>query len=397
VPSPPAPPTDLFAGIKVIDVDTHLTEPHDLWTSRAPRGWEDRVPRVVTVGGDPKWMVDGVELGRAGASSVVRPDGTKSLGSEFIGWTIEQAHPAASNVGRTRLDVMDELGIWGQIVYPNVVGFGGQRFAAVTDPELRLLCARLYNDAMAEIQDASGGRLMPMGMVPWWDIGAAVREVQRMQELGLHGVNTNADPQNHGLPDLADRAWDPFWEICADLGLPVNFHIGGSDTQLSWFGSTPWPSLGDDQKLAVGSAMMYVVNARVLGNIIFSGVLERFPTLKVVSVESGVGWIPFFLEALDHQLMETAPATMDYLSMMPSEYFRRQMFSCFWFECRDLPRVVEQLGADNVMFETDFPHPTCLFPDSLVQVAGVVGGFEPDVRAKLMSGNAARVYNVAVE
>src|SRR5262249_31703374 len=157
--------------------------------------WGDRVPHVVEVDGDPKWVVDGVELGRASGSSVVQPDGTKSLGSAFIGWRIEQAHPAASNVGTTRLDLMDELGIWGQIVYPNVVGFGGQRFAQVGDPELRLLCATIYNDAMVEIQDASGGRLMPMGMTPWWDIDAAVREVARMHELGLHGVNTNADPQ----------------------------------------------------------------------------------------------------------------------------------------------------------------------------------------------------------
>jgi len=385
---------DVLAGIDVIDVDTHLTEPHDLWTSRAPKGFEERVPHVEMIKDDPKWVVDGVILGRASASSVVGPDGTKSFGSEFIGWTIEQAHPAASNIGRTRLDVMDELGIWAQIVYPNVVGFGGQRFSEVKDPELRLMCATIFNDAMAEIQVQSGGRLMPMGMTPWWDIDEAVREVERMHELGLHGVNTNADPQNLGGPDLADRAWDPFWEACASLSLPVNFHIGGSDTQLSWFGSTPWPSLGDDQKLAVGSAMMYVVNARVLGNMIFSGVLERFPTLKIVSVESGIGWIPFFLEALDHQLHETAPNTMDYLSMMPSEYFRRQVYSCFWFENRDLQRVVAQLGDDNVMFETDFPHPTCLYPDSLEQVVDVLSPFTPAQRRKLMSENAARVYNI---
>ena len=385
---------ELLSDVKVIDVDTHLTEPHDLWTSRAPRGWEERVPQVKVIDGDPKWIADGVVLGRASASSVIGPDGSKSLGSEFIGWTIEQAHPAAWNSGRTRLDLMDELGVWAQIIYPNVVGFGGQRFAQVADPELRLLCASLYNDAMAEIQDESGGRLLPMGAVPWWDIDAAVKEVERFHGLGLHGVNTNADPQNHGLPDLADRAWDPFWEICADLSLPVNFHIGGSDTQLSFFGSTPWPSLGDDQKLAVGSAMMYVVNARVLGNLIFSGVLERFPTLKVVSVESGIGWIPFFLEALDHQLHETAPNTTDYLSLRPSEYFKRQVYSCFWFEHLDLPRVIDALGVDNVMFETDFPHPTCLYPQSLEQVVDVLEPFTPEDRVKLMSGNAARVYNI---
>src|SRR5207244_365647 len=109
------------------------------------------------------------------------------------------------------------------------------------------------------------------------------------------------------------------------------------------------------------------------------------------------GWIPFFLEALDHQLLETAPGTLDYLSMMPSEYFRRQIYSCFWFEHRELAHVIDALGVDNVMFETDFPHPTCLYPNSLEQVVDVLAPFSADARRKLMSENAARVYNIDLD
>ena len=98
--------------------------------------------------------------------------------------------------------------------------------------------------------------------------------------MGLKGVNTNADPQNEGLPDLGDPHWDPMWEACADLGLPLNFHIGASIQQSTYFGTTPWPSHGDDEKLALGSAMMYLGNARILSNLIYSGILERHPTLN---------------------------------------------------------------------------------------------------------------------
>src|SRR4051794_23638349 len=260
---------ELFSGVSVIDVDTHVTEPNDLWTSRAPKAYQERVPKVIDVNGVPTWSVDGVSLGRAGASSVVRRDGTRSRGTAFIKWAFEDTHPAAYDVD-ARIALMDDLGIAAQILYPNTAGFGGQKFLQVTDPELRLLCASLYNDAMAEMQDASNGRLYPMALLPWWDIDASVKEAERIAGMGLRGVNTTSDPQQAGIADLGQRDWDPLWEVCADLGLPVNFHIGASETSMSWFGNSPWPSQGEDQKLAIGSAMMYLTNARVLGNLIYS-------------------------------------------------------------------------------------------------------------------------------
>jgi predicted TIM-barrel fold metal-dependent hydrolase len=384
-----------FPDLHVIDADTHLTEPHDLWTTRAPRGFEDRVPRVVDVDGEPTWTVDNrVVLARASASSVVDRTGERSRGSAFISWVFDDAHPAAYDVD-ARLAVMDELGVFAHVVYPNVAGFGGQRFTDLGDDELRLLCVTLYNDAMAEMQDASNGRLFPMGLLPWWDVRASVRETDRIAELGLRGVNMTSDPQvQSGTVDLGDPSWDPLWEACAALALPLHFHIGASQTSLAWFGDSPWPSHGDDQKLAVGSAMMYLTNARVLANLVYSGMLERHPNLSVVSVESGIGWIPFVLEALDHQADETAPGTLDYLSMRPSEYFRRQMYACFWFERDDVAHTIERLGADRVLFETDFPHPTCLYPDSLGHAARGLAAVSADVQRKLLEDNAAALYRI---
>jgi predicted TIM-barrel fold metal-dependent hydrolase len=380
-------------NLRIIDADTHLTEPHDLWTSRAPAAIADRVPRVEDIGGDPTWMVDGVKLGRAGASGVVAKDGTKVRGLDFFRWTIDDGHPGAHSIP-ARLRSMDEQGIWGQIIYPNTVGFGGQGLLNVTDEQLRLACAHIYNDAMAEMQEESGGRLMPMAVLPWWDLDAAVAEVERAEGLGLKGINTTTGPHNHGLPDLGTPHWDPLWEVCTSLHMPVNFHIGAAQSDMDWFGSVSWPSLGPDQKIGLGSAMLYLNNAGVLANLIYSGVLERHADLQVVSVESGVGWIPFFMEALDYQINEMSAEAADTLSMQPSEYFRRQIHACFWFEKRALGPVIDALGYEHLMFETDFPHPTCTYPDGVQIAEEALAGFDEHIVRSLMGDNAARLYGV---
>jgi predicted TIM-barrel fold metal-dependent hydrolase len=249
---------------------------------------------------------------------------------------------------------------------------------------------------MVELQEQGRDRLFPMALLPWWDIEASVAEAERAASLGLRGVNMTSDPQQGGAPDLGSPAWDPLWHVCADLGLPVNFHIGASETSLAWFGSSPWPSNGDDAKLAIGSSMMYLTNARVLANLIISGVLERHPRLKFVSVESGIGWIPFVLESLTHQLGETSPGALDHLSLTPLEYFRRQLYACFWFEKDDVARTVDRLGADNILFETDFPHPTCLYPDSLAMAAAGLDQLTEEVRRKVLQDNAASLYRIPV-
>jgi predicted TIM-barrel fold metal-dependent hydrolase len=381
--------------LRIIDVDAHITEPPDLWTRNAPAAFADRVPRVIEVDGATMWSVDGVIIGRALGSSVVRRDGVKVPGFGFMQWTGDDIAEASYDM-EARLAVLDELGIWAQVLYPNVAGFGAQKFGEIDDPELRRLCATLYNDAMVEIQEESGGRLIPMALMPWWDVDASIAEVERAAANGLRGVNMCSDPHARGAPDLGERAWDPFWAACAEHDLPVNFHIGASDTSLTWFGTSPWPSQDDERKLAIGSAMMYLSNARILANLVFSGVLERFPTVKFVSVESGIGWIPFFLESLDYQLHESAPSVVESLSMLPSEYFRRQLYGCFWFEANALRPVIDALGPEHILFETDYPHPTCLYPEPLAWVERALEGFDDTTVRRLLQDNAADLYKVSL-
>jgi predicted TIM-barrel fold metal-dependent hydrolase len=334
-------------------------------------------------------------MGFAGGASVVNKSNQKVLGSDFIHWPLTEVSPAASLV-EPRLALMDDVGIWGQIVYPNAVGFGGQAIQSIKDEQLKLMIIQIWNDTMVENQEKSGGRIMGMGLLPWWDVDLAVAEVERFNAMGLHGVNTISNPHQAGLglPDLADPYWNKLWEVIEGHQLPLNFHIGATVSQDAYEGSGPWPSMDSNRRLAIGSSMLYLLNARVISNFIFSGVLDRFPELKVVSVESGVGWLPFMLEALDHQADENA---VKGLQLKPSEYFKRQMYACFWFESKSsLMGDIDRIGVDNCMFETDFPHPTCLYPQPLNEISKRFS--EDDVawdkRVKLLSGNAAKVYNV---
>jgi uncharacterized protein len=389
---------ELIQGLRVIDVDSHMTERHDLFTERAPKGYDDRVPHVEEIDGMDMWVIEGHTFGKAGSGGTIDHEGKKHpfRASQGGTWRIGDVHPAAWDPAE-RIRLMDELGIDSQVLYPNAIGIGGQFLAkAIDDKDLLLLIVELYNDAMAEIQEQSGRRLLPMPIMPAWDIGACVREAERCAAMGYRGVNMTADPQDSGSPDLGDHAWDPFWEVCAGLELPVHFHIGASQTALAYFGTTYWPSQDDYVKPAIGGASLFQNNSRVLLNSAYSGMFDRHPNLKMVSVESGIGWVPFMLEAMDYELEENAPEWFHKLQKLPSEYFRDNWYATFWFETGrgDLQHLIDSVGEDNVMFETDFPHPTSLHPDPIEMVREKVSTLRPETQRKVMGENAVELYRL---
>ena len=389
---------NLADGLRVVDADSHMTERHDLFTERAPKGYEDRVPHVERVDGVEMWVIEGQTFGKAGSGGTIDHDGKKHPFQESQGgtWEITDVHPAAWDPAE-RVRLLDQLGIDTQVLYPNSMGIGGQNLAnSIRDPILLRLCVELYNDAMAEVQEESGHRLLPMPIMPAWDVAECVREARRCADMGYRGVNMTADPQDSGSPDLGDPAWDPFWAVCAGLGLPVHFHIGASQTALTYFGTTFWPSQDDYVKPAIGGASLFQNNSRMLLNSAYSGMFDRHPDLKMVSVESGIGWVPFMLEAMDYELEENAPEWFHRLQKLPSEYFRDNWYATFWFETGrgDLQHLIDAVGEDNIMFETDFPHPTCLHPNPLEMVREKITSLRPETQRKVMGENAVRLYKL---
>jgi predicted TIM-barrel fold metal-dependent hydrolase len=395
-------------ALVVVDADTHISEPHDLWTSRAPASMRDLMPQVRRNDlGIDKWFVDGgQEMGNAGGASVINADGSKDPFWNIdiqAGPGVEDIHPGSYDV-QARLQVMDEQGVYAHIVYPNALGFAAGSILRLQNRDLSRAVIEIYNDAMGEWQAASGGRLLPQAMLPFWDIDATVAEIVRARsDLRLTGVTMSGEPFNAGLPDLADPHWDPMWEVCTDLELPINIHIGSGGggpeaIRSSMFGRV-WPTQDQYRTYVLGCVQLELGNSNFLSNLVTSDLLVRWPQLKFVSVESGIGWIPYVLERIDFQLGEPVPGGVD-LKDRPSarELFRRNVYACFWFEQSGPQHLLEDLGVENVMFESDFPHPTCLYPNpvesALEQLE--VGGHSEDVIRKVMGGNAIDLYKIEV-
>ncbi|MCK9896637.1 amidohydrolase family protein [Frankia sp. AgB32] len=383
-------------GLFVVDSDSHWSEPPDLFTKRAPAQFRDRVPRVEKIDGQQMWVFDGKPVGIYSAGGVIGRDGKKeSANKALFEWTIDEIHVGAHDPS-VRLQVLDECGIDAQIIFPSTIGLGGQDLGLSDDPALTRLSIEIYNDAMAEIQSESNNRLLPLPLMPAWDVDLCVNEAKRVAALGARGVNMTSDPQDLGSPDLANRAWDPFWEVCAELRLPVHFHIGASITGMTFYGKYPWESHGPNTKLAIGGTLLFIGNARVVTNLILAGIFDRHPDLQTVSVESGVGWIPFILEALDYEMAENAPDELAQLKKMPSDYFRSNIYATFWFENNrnKLPALIEAVGEDRILFETDFPHPTCLYPNPLQSVEAKLATLSGEARAKILGENARKLYRL---
>ena len=280
---------------------------------------------------------------------------------------------------KERLVHMDEEGIHAQVLYPNVGGFGSGGFLKLGEPELMLECVRAYNDFLVEWCSADSNRLVPVAAMPFWDVDASVAEVQRAASIGHRSVLACSEPQAFDQPLLSDRHWDPFWAAVRDVDLPISFHIGAGDLSDLIDDAS---NIGTRANFARISSRVFMQNANCIGDLIFGGVCHRFPELQMVSVESGVGWLPAYLEACDWQWANSQVIREhpEY-DLLPSEYFKRQIYACFWFEENSLERAIE-LYPDNIIWETDFPHPTCQHP-------GPKGGFSrrPGEYAEQAMGN----------
>ena len=380
--------TDLLAKQRIIDVDTHITEPPDVWTDRmSAKKWGDAVPHIERRDGVDAWYVDGNRVGSPGPGSMAGYDGVVPNGPK----TYDEIAPAMYDAN-ARLALMDELGVHAQVLYSNVGGFGGQQFRKLGSPEFVAECVMAFNDFVADFAAADPNRLIAVATTPFWDVDLAVKEIERCVANGHKSINFCNQPDSHGEPPLGHRHWDPIWAAAQDAGVPISFHIGGGD--IGALMQDP-AGMGFQANFGKVSSLIMVDNMRCVADLIFSGICHRFPNLKFVSVESGVGWIPFFLQSLDYQQVQSTPGTYGTkFSLTPSEYFQRQMHACFWFEQAGVAEALTSLGDTKIMFETDFPHPTCLYPDSLPLAAEVVRTLPAESRRRVMGENAANLYRL---
>jgi uncharacterized protein len=376
----------------VIDADTHIVEPADLWTNRAGEKFAHQVPHVVYNESKQRseWYINDEFITLAPAGAVAGYHSPPPASPKDY----SEAHPAAISL-QDRLALMDSQGIWAAVLYPNVGGFGNASFLKIDDEGLRIECIRAYNDFVADWVSQSGGRFVGVCAVPFWDLDETLKEVQRAADLGHTGILFTGKPSLWWeQPHIADPYWNPLWELAASLDLPVNFHAGGGDPALGW---TQWGYKGMPARTryTANSVPTFFGNAQAVCDVIFGGICQRFEKLQLVLVESGIGWIPFLLECMDYQFMENdVRQSSPELTLLPSEYFRRNFSSMFWFEEAAPMRMLDFLGSENVMFETDFPHPTSLWPPATVaeRIGRVFGGALESDRENVLWRNAARLY-----
>jgi predicted TIM-barrel fold metal-dependent hydrolase len=390
----------------IVSVDDHVVEPPDLWSSRLPAKYRDVGPRIeYHPSGTP--ILDGGMYHEAPGTegppiawwfyedhkySVKRLIAAAGYQPEEIGMqgiTYDEMRPGCWQP-RARVADMDLNHVEASLCFPNYPRFCGQLFLRGQDRELARLCVEAYNDWMVEEwAGESDGRLIPLCIVPMWDAELAAAEVRRNAARGVRATTFSECPPWLGLPSIHSGYWDPFFQACAETGTVPCMHIGSG---------TRTTNTSEDAPEGVQATAIFANSAASLIDFLFSGVLVRYPDLKVLYAECQIGWIPYVVERVD-DIWETHRGwahTQDKVHEKPSHYYYRQVYSCF-FKDHVGVKLLDEVGVDNVCFETDYPHQDGTWPHSEKVAQEIFGHLPEDQVRKIARGNAIRLFGLPFE
>jgi predicted TIM-barrel fold metal-dependent hydrolase len=332
-------------------------------------------------------------------SHVIEPEGLwqKNLSSTFhdrapaFGGRRRGDHPGGMEKDK-RVAEMAADGVSAEVLYPT----HGLRALSLDDPELEEACARVYNDWISDYSQAAPDRLIGLAMLSMYNVDHAIREMERARQAGLRGAIIWQVPPPE-LPFTSDH-YDRFWAAAQDMAMPVNLHI------LSGHGYSKRRSLNQESPLidraleqerqSVNEKLIQSMDS--LYDLIFGGVLDRFPRLKVVLVENEIGWIPFLLEQWDYYFKRHGvdrPGVR--LKRLPSECFHEQVYATFFNDAVG-GRMLSWWGSENIMWSNDFPHGNSTWGHSREIVARDMGDLPAELRAKLVRENVARLYDIPI-
>jgi len=358
--------------------------PKDLWQRRVPARWRERCPRVADTPEGPYWFC-GAERwdawgGRKGAAGAM---GGRRLALERGG--VLEPGVLRPTTTALRLADMDRDGVDASVMYGPIVPL------LIEDPELRKVCYRAYNDWLAEFCSTAPERLIGVGLIPIDDPLAAAEEVRYLRQVGLRACMLLAARVQ---TPLWEEVWEVLWEAAAETNIPIGFHLGGGMRTVVFSG----PKSTNPGNMGVRVSTSPLQMDEPLAAVVFSGALERYPALKIVLAETGIGWLPYMLERMDDTYRKFVDAPDFWrshsglaLKMAPSRYFRRQIWATFQIDRAGL-RLLDALGEDRVMWASDYPHADSTWPDSMKELDRMMGDIPSAERRKITCTNAAALY-----
>jgi predicted TIM-barrel fold metal-dependent hydrolase len=398
-------PADDFP--KIVSVDDHVVEPPHVWQAWLPEKYRERGPRV-----ERRGIGHMRHVGGGTYEQTFDPDGPQAdcwVYEDLV--YIHKRHVAAVGFDRddmtmspmtydemragcyepkARVDDMELNWVEASLSFPTFPRFCGQTFLEAQDRELAEACVYAYNDWMVdEWCGDSGGRLIPLPIIPLWDAQLAAAEVRRNAQRGARAVCFSEIPPALGLPSIHSGEWDPFFAACAATGTVVCMHIGSSSKM---------PATSADAPVAVAATLSFGNAMSSLTDFLFSGVLVRFPDLKLAYSEGQIGWIPYILERADDVWLEHRAwgGVRDIVPEPPSTYYYRQVFGCF-FRDRHGVASLDTVGVDNTTFETDYPHTDSTWPHTKKVAQELMAGLPDAVVYKLVRGNAIRMLDLELD
>ena len=370
---------------KIISADSHVVEPPDLWQTRTDARFRDRAPRVVSQGGVDNWIVDeDILIGSVGGPTQAGLRYT-DLENLKIEGSYEET-PAAAYDPHERLKAMEVDGVVGEVVYSTI---GTRLYTVDVRGELLSACFRALNGWSAEFGQAYPNRLKGTGLISFDDIDDAVSELQRCAKMGLAGLVIPAyvsEDRHYDQPEF-----EPFWAAAQDAGLPIGMHSGSVRPGPGRIGAFA-NNAAVTGTSAFRATQDYWVR-RSVASMIFGGVFERYPRLKVGVVEYELAWAPYFIKQMDmaykgHRYVTEIRFKDDKL---PSDVFHENLFVCFQEDELGIA-LREVIGVDNIMFGSDYPHRESTWPNSRKVLAEVLKGVPEEEQEKIVYSNAARLY-----
>jgi predicted TIM-barrel fold metal-dependent hydrolase len=332
---------------------------------------------------------------RAGKLAALRrfvgDEAEKMVESDQLGLDDDEEQHRWESAGRpgafdphARLADMDTDQVDAEILYTD--SWAGAAFYEMPDGGW-LAGFQAFNSAAIDFASVNPERLLPVYIIPIADIDEAVKEVRRVANEGARAAHVPLYPMDLGFPGYWDKVYDPLWSVLSEVGMPVSQHVASNSYLATLRAADPTPMRG------VMHALPNILMAESIGWWIVAGILERFPKLKVVMVEAGLGWLPYWLARLDRMYTKHGWDHFDMLKETPSFYWRRQMAATF--EEDELGMELRHLiGVDNMMWATDYPHPDSTWPHSQDVIHTHFDGLPIEETRQMIGGNAARLYNL---